>query len=417
MKNQNIVELNIEHYGRIVAFAVKPDGNVITLNGENGAGKSTVLGAIVAALTGKFPPLPIHEGAGKARIMVKTQEYEIERPFKKTKDGGVSSHVTIKPIGGKVAFKAPQTMINDMLGDLTVDPVAFDSLDDKVKRAKLLELAGINLDEKQADYNKIYAERTDVNRDKDRLRNHANSLRSDFTGVPEEETNVADVVAERDEIKERLIVVETAQETRCAHENRIAEIEDELTKLKDELKVEIRLFDECTEIMLDEEGTGIEEEFATLTDKIDAASETNQRIRDRSAYAKAEAEASAMEAKSEAMSDQLATIEENKAQAIKGAKLPVDGLGFTDVGVTLNGKPWARAGGAERLRASMGIAMAADPPIKVMLVDEGTAVLDDGMKLIEETLEGTDWQLWIAKASEPGEGTGIVIVDGAIEGG
>ena len=47
-----ILKLTAENFKKLSAVEITPDGNVVVISGKNGAGKSSVLDAIEAALCG-----------------------------------------------------------------------------------------------------------------------------------------------------------------------------------------------------------------------------------------------------------------------------------------------------------------------------------------------------------------------------
>lgn len=72
-----IISLKARNYQRLVAVEITPEGNVVTINGKNGAGKSSVLDSITAALGGvnkRDIPKPIRDGEDSAEIALETDE-------------------------------------------------------------------------------------------------------------------------------------------------------------------------------------------------------------------------------------------------------------------------------------------------------------------------------------------------------
>lgn len=89
-----ILKLSAENYKRLVAVAITPDGHIVDINGKNGAGKSSTLDAIYAALAGKsaLPSKPIRKGETKAKITLTLGEGNaaqliVTRTFQTTKEG------------------------------------------------------------------------------------------------------------------------------------------------------------------------------------------------------------------------------------------------------------------------------------------------------------------------------------------
>ena len=109
----------------------------------------------------------------------------------------------------------------------------------------------------------------------------------------------------------------------------------------------------------------------------------------------------------------IAALDKSKLDAIKGAKFPVDGLGFDDNGVTYNGVPFSQAGSAVRLRTSVAMAMAMNPELRVIMIRDGSLLDSKNMAIIEEMAKEHDFDIWIEKVNESGK-IGIVIEDGSV---
>ena len=106
-------------------------------------------------------------------------------------------------------------------------------------------------------------------------------------------------------------------------------------------------------------------------------------------------------------------VDHAKAEAIGSAGLPVAGLGFDDLGVTLNGVPFSQSSAAERLRTSIAIAMAANPTIRVIRITDGSLLDSANLAVIEEMATAADFQIWIEKVDETGT-VGFTVEDGAL---
>jgi len=129
---------------------------------------------------------------------------------------------------------------------------------------------------------------------------------------------------------------------------------------------------------------------------------------------KAIEEAKNLEEQSKAISDRMAARDKVKADAIARAKLPVDGLGFGDGAVTYNGIPLEQSSSAEQLRVSLSIAMAANPKLRVIRIQDGSLLDDDSLTAIAKAAEENDYQVWIERVDTSGK-IGIVIEDGMIK--
>lgn len=158
---QTIISLRAENVKRLSAIEITPDGQpLVTVGGMNGAGKSSVLDAIQYACAGKaaMPEAPIRAGADRATILMRTQDYVIER---RITPGG--STVTVRASDGS-PLKSPQAVLDSLCADIAFDPLAFLRMKPKDQVAALAGLAGIDLAQHDAERQRIFAERTAANR-------------------------------------------------------------------------------------------------------------------------------------------------------------------------------------------------------------------------------------------------------------
>lgn len=96
---------------------VPPTGAVV--RGRNGAGKTSVLNAIRAALAGRdIGPDAVRLGADKAEILVDLDDLTVRRVITPK-----SSTVTVSR--GDAVFKKPQTLLTELLGTAALDPLEF----------------------------------------------------------------------------------------------------------------------------------------------------------------------------------------------------------------------------------------------------------------------------------------------------
>ena len=102
-----------------------------------------------------------------------------------------------------------------------------------------------------------------------------------------------------------------------------------------------------------------------------------------------------------------------KQDAIAGAAMPVDGLGFGAGVVTYNGVPFDQASSAEQLRVSMGIAIAANPKLRVIRITDGSLLDEDSLAAIGEMAKAADFQVFVEVVDSSGT-VGIVIEDGLV---
>src|SRR5512138_480602 len=120
-----ITKLEVTNFKRIRAIEIEPSGAIVQVRGRNGAGKSSCLDAIAAALGGEklAPAEPIRRGTDCAVIRVELDDGTVvERRW-------TASGSTLKLMSKEGAkFDKPQKRLDDLIGRLSFDPLAFSRL-------------------------------------------------------------------------------------------------------------------------------------------------------------------------------------------------------------------------------------------------------------------------------------------------
>ena len=187
-----ITELTVNNLKVLKAIRILPDGNTVIIGGRNGAGKSTVLDAIWYALGGKPKvAVPVRDGEESAQASVTLSDGKtVTRRW--TKKG---TTLVIKNAEG-LTFSSPQRILDEFLGGLTVDPLAFIEMKPKAQLDTLKRLVGVDLsdiDDKRA---ALYSKRTGVNADVKRLQGALDNMPAVPDGTPVDEVLVADLMGE-----------------------------------------------------------------------------------------------------------------------------------------------------------------------------------------------------------------------------
>lgn len=152
-----------------------------------------------------------------------------------------------------------------------------------------------------------------------------------------------------------------------------------------------------------------------VMDKLSNAETINRAVEANAKRATAEAKVRTLDAESKGMTDQLEAIEEERRQRISAANFPVEGLGFSDSGVTYRGLPFRQASTAQQLRISVAVAVAMNPKLRVFLVRDGSLLDEESMAILHSLAKEHDCQLWI-EDRECRDPATLVIEDGAILG-
>jgi len=420
-----ITRLEAENFKRLTAVQITPDGSaMVVVGGKNGAGKTSTLDAIEAALGGKarVPGEPIKKGAKKARVVVETADLVVTRVF--TPKG---SRLEVKAKDGSV-IRSPQGVLDALMGDLSFDPLAFGRMKPQRQVEVLRKLAGCDftdLDERRKGYEQ---ERRDVGRDKKRAEGALASLPEapDAPAMSASEI-LAEIEARKqrnDDRNSRRQLLEELRgraaglaETLKQRRQRVEELEEELRQVRadvddtknglEELRAKGKpLAAEVENLPPDEPIDELKAQLADAEKHAAAAAEAGRRE-------ELTAEVAAAAAQYDELTAKIEQLDEVRLEAIETAKYPIKGLEAHDEGVYLGGVPWQQASSAEALRASVAIGLALNPELRVLLIRDGSLLDEDSLRMISDMATEAEAQLWIEKVST-GDVCSVIIEDGRV---
>lgn len=392
-----IIKLSSTNYKRLKAVEIQPDpdGNLVIVAGQNGQGKSSVLDSITAALGGvnaKTTPKPIRDGEDKAEIVLETEDLTVTRKFTAS---GSTLKVT-SPDGA--TFNKGQARLDDLLGKLSLDPLAFTQLSDKDQLATLLGLVDLPFDLAEVDGKRktLYDQRAEVGRDGKAI--------GDVTvddSLPPEEQAASGLIAQIRDAEDHNRDINAAKSTRDLLEGRIQELERELQTARESLRSATnKAAEELADVSaLEESLAGIEETNASIRANNAAIQQSTQKANLREKYNN--------------LSGQIDELDKRKADGLAAAKFPVPALGFDEGGVTYQGVPFKQASSAEQLRVSLAMAIALNPALRVIRIADGSLLDASNLALIESMAKEHDFQVWVEVVGD-GTGTGVVIEDGEL---
>lgn len=405
-----IIQLTAENIKRLRAVSITPDRALVQITGPNGSGKSSVLDAIFYALGGKgaIDPEPIRKGAERARIRLDMGEIVVKRLF--TPKG---TTLEVEAADG-TPFKSPQAVLDKLLGTLSFDPLAFLRADPKTRLTMLREAVPLDIDVDALDREreKVFTERTDTSRRLKQFEAEAASLPDPDTG-PKDTVSTAALATEFEAANQHNTEMAQLDHHRLDQASKVGALQTEIMSL------EAQLF--AARCSLETEQANLEGmpaaapaiDTAPIRERMKNAEAANrlyhagQRARDvRTAVLQITDEVVALTRK-------LEDIDEQKRAAMGRAKFPVEGLAFGDGDVSYNGFPFSQASGAEQLRVSASLAMAANPKLRVLRIKDGSLLDDASLAILSTMAEGEDFQIWIEMV-DTSRKVGFVMSDGHV---
>lgn len=408
-----IISLEADNFKRLRAVSIAPSGNIVEISGENGEGKTSTLDAIWAALggAGAAPAKPIHTGAKEAEIRVIIGEngepkFKVTRRFR-LKDGvPFTTDLTVESAEG-ARFDKAQGVLNAMLGDFCFNLDAFMGLKDEEQITVLRRFVpDVDFEVIKGLRKRDYEARTEVNRKAKEARAQAEAIPLAPEGPAPERVDIADLENQlasagtvNADIAQRKAARESAQ-------GRIDQITADIEKLIEE-----------REALQSRLGAA-----APLPEPVDTAQVQQLLAAGRAANAAADAAARRFElitvaetheAESKRLTQAIEDRDAAAAKAVLSAKMPIDGLGFGEDFVTLNGEPFSQASMAQKVRASLAIAAAMNPKLRVARIADGSLLDKKSWALLEAFAAENDLQVWIETVDAKGPAA-IVIEDGAV---
>ena len=425
-----IVSFSARDVLRLSAVQITPTGNVITLGGKNGAGKSRVLNAIEMALAGKraTPEKPIREGAERASVVLDLGDLIVERVITASSD-----RLVVKSPDG-ATYPRPQEMLNKLFSSIAFDPLKFATQPAAEQAETLRRLTGLDLTALDQERAEIYAERTEAGREFRALTARLESM-PQHEDAPTEEVSVATLAQELSRREDR---VRKGDKLRRVVRDRIDDVRREETKLTEtrarlvileaQLAAHKAYADDHAQQIL-----GLKQAARDAKAEADAfeapdprevraqlasAEAVNRKVRENAARAALQHQVTGAGGTCDGLTEKIADLDQQKHAALAAVKFPGPGLSLTDDGVTFNGIPFAQSSKAEQLRVSLAVGIAQNPELRVLFVRDGSLLDTDGLRLIGELAAEHDCQVWLedARTQDP---TAVIIEDGHVkqEGG
>lgn len=424
-----ILQFTAEHFKRLQVVEITPNGNIVEITGKNGSGKSSTLDAIEAALAGgKMAAVPVRKGQKSARIQVSLGDEKVELVVERVFNAETGqSNITVST-GTGARKTGPQQILNALLGELTFDPLAFTRMKAAEQFDALRRLVKLDVDFDELDglNTRDINLRTEAGRAARALRAQAEGIIV-ADGLPDEPVNTKEILDELQGVANHNSAIEREALSRADKNKQVNEHFAAAKALRDEAAELRRQADMRERAGADREALAGElrdriaalpplpelKDAAEVRARLTAAEDTNVKIAARLRRTALDGQAVAKEAEVEALSQAIEGRRQAKADAIRSAQMPIDGLGFGDKHVTLNGLPFDQASTAEQLRVSVAIAMAANPTLRVLRIKEGSFLDGDAMKLLAGMAAERDYQVWIESVM-PHDGPVIVMEDGKV---
>ena len=428
----HIVSMEVQNFRRLTAAEVTilPGKGLVRVTGPNSSGKTSLLKAIAGALGGggEVHRESLREGAKTGMVSLKLSNgFTIERQFTENHPKGY-----LKVKGPDDGLHA-QGKLTGWIGDRSFDPLAFFSLSPGDKRDALFSVAkDPDLPDKLTNLRELQKETYDSRTPWIVQKRELNKI---LESPPEGE---APEPVDTKETLRKLQVLQVERETyesekgKCRdavqakndlfaaveeHERRAAELTRELEAEEESLRdAQARFADvEKFNAELIKAFNKREDPQPAILDAqmtLASATEVLKAREPWERHAKATTEAVEVDKTEKEITATLKGLRDREAQLLNEAGIPVDGIGFDDQGLPqLNGRSLEVASGRERIEVAVAVALAADPEIRVCLVDEANDLDLDALKALDKLAKRHGFQIWVVRIGLEGAGE-IVVEDG-----
>ena len=428
-----IKHLQLLNFQVIESFEADFDGSVYFITGDNELGKSTLLKAIGALLTGNRDDV-LRNGATKgfAKMIVGDdgEEYDVQLSFTEANPRGT---LTIKQKTTGMATNNV-SMLQRIFGYQDFDAVEFsrwsETADGRRKqiavvKALLPEPVRKRIEEIDETVSTLKQERTGVNRDVKTFAGFVDTIKQQLApGDVEKYSAPVDVTALMERQQTNVALIEKAKTVRAAVAQRTeqlaaipARIEAEKAKADETRKVyadrvaatkaayEQALADEKEasikiDAVLSENLAAIEADRASFAERkangeqwlakyeannpentdvpalLEQAEAHNKRYHVVCQFKEKQNQYNTIKAKSEEMDRKIAELSTERADLIANAELPIAGLSFTDDGLELNGVPFVpgKVSDSQTMEIAAKLVIASNPTVKVFRIARGESL-------------------------------------------
>lgn len=411
-----IVNLKAENFKKLTAVEITPGGNTVVITGKNGAGKSSVLDAIEVALCGgrSIPKQPIKQGESRAIIELDMGEYKVTRKFL-----GASSTLVVETTGDvKSKISSPQTFLDNIVGKISFDPLAFMKMSPTEQRATVLNFLGVDPTPFDNAIAALKTKRSVTLQAKEAAFHTANSIV--FTPeLPNEEQSSDQLLAELNSIRDENEQIQKTAAHRQLLESRLIDVETQIIEAQAALDSAKKRLDTLREshkaINSEIDSTpslGEVKDTSEVEKKLKNMEETNKAIRANQQQRKAIVEADNYKNIYSQLGVEIKTVEEQKAHKMAEASMPISGLTIATDGLLFGGIPLEQVNDGKKLEICVAISMALNPKLKVLRIN-GNDLDKDSLSALGRMVSDKDYQIWIEKVGD-NKSVGFYIEDGTL---
>lgn len=431
-----VVGLVVDAYKRLRAahFSPSPTG-LVQVRGRNGQGKSSLLDAVEVALRGgkSSDELPITQGEHGARVVLDLGELVVKRTWKRDSGGEAKSQLVVENADG-TRRKGPQELL-DMLCGQFVDPQRFLSLKPLEQAKEALRvvppIGGVRVHEElerlERRAEEQFAQRRDLGRDADRtqklveeLEQQAGLFEPDHKSYPDAASLAAALQEAKDYnaglqtlARQRDSAIEKGRQAHARVERltlALAKAQEELAKAQEDERSAGAEWRTANGMLAD----AVEIDVTPIVTQLGEIEAEQQRRAKHEMLAQAREEAARAAAVHKAADVELETTREAISGLLAAAQFPVEGMTYDPESKSLRIGliPFSQASQMEKIDAGAAIAMAGDPPIRVLFIRNASLFDEASLARLARRAEERGYQVFCELVDDQKAGPGVWIEDG-----
>lgn len=447
----SIKKLNIKNFLGISEKEIEINGKINLIKGKNGAGKSSIIEAIEKVITNNNRRTDVlKHGEDKGFIFLETDDgKELRRNLK-------SNSLTFKE-NGKPVSKA-QTVLNELVGAYSFNPVDFINEDSKKQNDLLLNSLNLELTEEMLtqkfseewkkanldlrkpplellkdlqDY--FYEERKEVNKE---IKNYKNSIKEAEKSLPEnydykkyENIKMADLYEELNKVLKHNAEINNAKSFLKDHENLLAKTNEPLNDEIKEIEYKIRQLEDKKKQLeeekiknkekMEKEVKEIKEflknnelkDYEEIKNKVEQTDKMRTFINMAKELEKEKQQLNEIEKNKEKFENLLETARKMPEELLSKTKIPIEGLSVKDGNVVINGLTIDNLSTSEQIKLAVDIAKLNAKELKIICIDRFESLDDKTKKDFFEHIKDDDFQYFITEVSDD-ENVEIVNLNG-----
>lgn len=386
---------------------------ITVIGGDNHQGKSSFLDGLAMALGGKklFPPEPIRNGEEEAEVTVKLSggvdilpwPCTVTRTIKRSESGAITTKVLIESEDGD-ASPSPQTILNSLLGKgLGFDPLGFVRQSAKEQVETMKSLVGLDFDEVDAERQAMYDKRTALSREAKQWDGKVKQTPIHHD-VPNEKVSIKDLMTQLEAAEIANAMEMKERETRSGYERALDGSIREVKELEDRIALVKKAIVELQNAMKDIDSKKTELiDTAPIKAKLMKAEEINRMVDDNEQRLEWLTQKKTLEAQANSLTKKIEQIDKDKRKAMAEADWPLDGLGFSRTGVTLNDTPYQQLASSEQLNVAVAIALSMNKEFPFAIIRDGSLLDKATLEQLANVVEAHDGQVLIERVSKGAE--------------